>query len=114
VAPSYADAFGAEPQVAISVFIERTEPVRIDSGGIAFIEDRETHALEAGQAIKCGQPEIPVRGLTGTANDVLRQTVVRRPNIEPVLRTGRGTEAKTGQQPQSTERIAGGFATHRR
>jgi hypothetical protein len=95
----YAAVLGAEPQLAIPVFIERIEPIRVDSGRIALVEDGKADPVETDKAIEGDQPEVSIGGLVDCANAVLRKTIVRCPHIQPVLRAGGGDEAESRKQP---------------
>jgi hypothetical protein len=76
---------GHEPQVTAQSSHHCTEPVRGNSGRIAFVEDGEVHTVESGDSIECGDLEVSVGSLVHAANYVLRQAIVRLPRIETIL-----------------------------
>src|ERR1017187_1180052 len=94
----YAAVLGAEPQLAIPVFIERIEPIRVDSGRIALVEDGKADLVKTDKAIEGYQREVSIGGLVDCANAVLRKAIVRCPHIQAVLRAGGGDEAESRKQ----------------
>ena len=75
--------------------MQRDEAIAVDAPRIHLVEDREAYAVEADQPVQRGEPEVPVGRLMNRADadDVLRQSNVRRPDVEAVLgQRGRRSE----------------------
>ena len=77
---------GGNPQRIVGFGKEFDETIARKIFMIAFIKNRETHAVKTHQTVKCREPNITVRRLRNRINRILRQPVVRRPRIETILR----------------------------
>jgi hypothetical protein len=93
--------FGSRPQISIRGF-KQTDKTIIDyARRIAFIENRESRAVKPRQPVDGRQPQITVLGLNESINLILRQPIVRRPMVKPILRLCRHqpkTKTKTQHQ----------------
>src|ERR1035441_1162179 len=62
-----------------------------------LVEDRETDAIEARQTVQGRDPQVTVGGLVETADDILGQSVVHRPDSNS--ERGGGLQGKRSPQP---------------
>ncbi len=56
---------------------------------LGHYQNRKPHAVKPRQTVKSRQPQITVAGLNYSINRILRQPVVHRPRIKPILRLRR-------------------------
>ena len=70
-----------------------------ERGRVGLVEDFEAHAIEAHHTRAGGEPKIAVARLPDALEPVMRQSVLRRPGIEMVLRACRAAEQT---QPEQT------------
>lgn len=70
---------------------------------IALIEHREPHAVETHQYVVRRQPQITVRSLRDGSHRILRQTVIRRPLIETILRRRAADKEENRRENQKTK-----------
>src|SRR5688572_21067503 len=92
--------FGSCPQIMTSVLKQRDKTIVRNARRIAFVESRKLHTVKSRQAVHGCQPEIAVAGLNDPINRILRQPVIRRPLIDPVL-SPNGDVAQTKTKDQS-------------
>jgi hypothetical protein len=91
--------FGSRPQITACRFKQTDKTIIDDARRIAFVENREPHSVKPRQPVNGRQPQITVLGLNYPVNRILRQPVVRRPMVNPILRRcGRKAKAKTKTQ----------------
>lgn len=76
------------PELSGGRAVKRREAIARNPRGIGPIEHHEAGAVEPHQAVQGGQPEVTIRSLAHVPNDVLRQTVLRRPGVDVVLSNG--------------------------
>src|SRR5262249_35117467 len=80
-----APVFSAGPQYAGRVIRQATEPVAVDSGAAALVENGEVNPIESHQSIGCCKPQVAVSRLQDRPNRVLRKPVICCPGVESVL-----------------------------
>ncbi len=78
--------FGSRPQISACRFKQTDKTIIDDARRIAFVKNRKSHTVKPRQPVNGRQPQITVAGLNYPVNRVLRQPVVRRPMINPILR----------------------------
>src|ERR1700730_10998264 len=73
---------GPHPQASVPSLKQQVETIALDSFGIAFVEDGKAKAIKANQPVRSCKPEVAVLCLQNRLNGILRQAVVRVPQVE--------------------------------
>jgi hypothetical protein len=109
VISSQSSTFRTQPQIAVPVLHHPAEPVGNYTWRVAFIEDDESHPIEACEAVKCGNPKITIRSLSHAADDILRKTIFHGPGLKVIFhgRRYKGATERT-QADHETEQPATG------
>ena len=81
----YTAAVGGQPQAAVRRDFDIAYIVGAEGGLVLLVEDGETDAVEARQAILCTQPEVALWPLAGYPDSVRRQPVLAPEAVVQVL-----------------------------
>ena len=82
------------PQIPLRVFKQSDKTIIDDARRIAFVENRKPRSVKPRQPVNGRQPQITILSLNNSINRILRQPVVRRPVVNPILRPHCRRQAK--------------------
>jgi hypothetical protein len=101
----------------LTIFQEGVDVTIFELRSVLFVEDCETHSVEASQSFLSRYPDVTVSRLNYVVNGILREAVLRQPGLAAELgqlslpvEGDSPTVAETDQQERGSKKADGNIA----